>query len=139
VGATLQPGRSLDQYLEIVVGQDATFAWHHLQVWAEAYEARFEIPGVGNADTMAYYVEAKYKFTPQFFGALRWNQQLYAQMDVPAGTDGTWSRNVSRVDVGPCYRLTPHAEVKLQFSLERQSADMGAWSTLSAVQFTVRF
>jgi hypothetical protein len=137
--ATLMPGRSLDQYLEIVVGQDATFAWHHIQVWAEAYEARFEIPDVGNADTFAYYIEAKYKFTPQFFGALRWNQQLYAQLDVPAGTNGAWSRDTTRVDIGPCYRLTPHAEVKVQYSLERQSADTGQWSDLTAVQFTVRF
>ena len=59
-----------------VLGQDASFAWRHLQVWAEFYEARFQVPRVGDADTFAYYVEAKYKFTPQIFGALRWNQQL---------------------------------------------------------------
>jgi hypothetical protein len=136
---TLPPGRSLDQYLEVVFGQDATFAWHHVQVWAEAYEARFEIPGVGNADTLAYYVEAKYKFTPQFFGALRWNQQVFAAMPVPAGSDGSWSRNVTRVDIGPCYRLTPHAEVKVQYSIEHQGADTSPWSELAAVQLTVRF
>jgi hypothetical protein len=45
--------------------------------WAEFYEARFEVPNVGDADTFAYYVEAKYKFTPQLFGAVRWNQQLF--------------------------------------------------------------
>ena len=32
---------------------------------------------MGNADTFAYYLEGKYKFTPQFFAALRWNQQLF--------------------------------------------------------------
>jgi hypothetical protein len=137
--STLLPGRGLDSYLEIVVGQDVSFAWHHLQVWAEAYEARFEIPGVGNADTQAYYVEAKYKFTPQFFGALRWNQQFFSSLPLPAGASERWSRDVSRIDIGPGYRLTPHTQVKLQFSVERQDADLRAWSDLVAVQFTARF
>jgi len=138
-GAVLPAGRGLDQYLEIVVGQDASFAWHHLQLWAEAYEARFEIPGVGNADTVAYYVEAKYKFTPQLYGAVRWNQQVYAPLSVPGGEDGRWSRDVSRLDLGPGYRLTAHLQLKLQVSIERQEADLGAWSELTAVQLTLRF
>ena len=138
-GPTLAPGRGLDQYLEIVVGQDASFAWHHLQVWAEVYEARFEIPEVGNADTQAYYVEAKYKFTPQFFGALRWNQQLFSNLPNPSAAPAPWSRNVERIDFGPGYRLTPHMQVKLQYSLEHQDADSQNWGDLIAVQFTLRF
>ena len=137
--ATLPAGLGLDRYLEVVLGQDASFAWHHVQVWAEAYEAQFEIPGVGNADTQAYYVEAKYKFTPQFFGALRWNQQFFSSLPLPVGGAGAWSRDVTRVDVGPGYRISPHSQVKLQFSLERQDADVGAWSQLVAIQFTTRF
>ncbi len=136
---TLLPGRGLDNYLEIVLGQDVSFAWHHVQVWAEAYEARFEIPGVGDADTEAYYVETKYKFTPQFFGALRWNQQFFNSLPAGLGNGGTWSRNVSRIDIGPGYRPTAHTQVKLQFSLERQDADIGVWSELVAVQLTAHF
>jgi hypothetical protein len=136
---TLLPGRGLDNYLEIVFGQDVTYAWHHLQVWAEAYEARFEIPGVGNADTEAYYVETKYKFTPQFFGALRWNQQFFSTLPFSPGVGARWSRNVTRVDIGPGYRLTPHTQIKLQCSVERQDADLRPWSDLVAVQFTARF
>jgi len=137
--STLMPGRSLDSYLEIVLGQDVSFAWHHVQVWAEAYEARFEIPGVGNADTQAYYVEAKYKFTPQFFGALRWNQQFFSALPLPDRASARWSRDVSRIDIGPGYRLTPHTQIKLQFSVERQDADIEPWSEIVAVQFTTRF
>ena len=74
---TLPRGRDIGDFRELVLGQDASFAWHHLQVWAEFYEARFEVPRVGDADTFAYYFEAKYKFTPQLFGALRWNQQIF--------------------------------------------------------------
>ena len=47
----------------------------------------FQVPRVGDADTFAYYLEGKYKFTPQLFGALRWNQQLFAT--VPDGLGGS--------------------------------------------------
>ena len=137
--ASLPPGRALGQYREIVLGQDVSFAWHHAQVWAEVYEARFEIPGVGNADTMAYYVEAKYKLSPQCFMALRWNQQLFSSVEAAGGRSAPWSRNVWRVDLGPGYRMTPHTQVKLQYSLERQDADSGSWSSLTAIQFSARF
>src|SRR6476659_6182443 len=70
--SSLPAGRDISDYREFVLGQDVSFAWHHLQLWAEFYEARFEVPNVGDADTFAYYVEAKYKFTPQLFGAVRW-------------------------------------------------------------------
>lgn len=137
--ATLPPGRSLGDYQEVVFGQDVSFAWHHVQLWAEAYEADFRIPGVGNADTQAYYVEAKYKFAPQFFGALRWNQQFFSDIPVPGLGSRRWSRDVSRVDIGPAYRPTAHTQVKVQYSVERQEADRGSWSELLAVQFTTRF
>jgi hypothetical protein len=136
---TLAPGRGFGQYLEVVLGQDVGFAWHHLQVWAEVYEARFEIPEVGNAFTQAYYVEAKYKFTPQFFGALRWNQEIFADMTDAAGLSVPWGRNVERIDVGPGYRITPHVQVKIQYSLEHQAADSSEWGQMTAVQLTARF
>ncbi len=110
---TLPPGRDIGDYREFVLGQDAGFAWRHLQVWVEFYEARFEVPRVGNADTFAYYVEAKYKFTPQFFGAIRWNQQLFGAVSNPdsgsvrpaRGTTITWSLlNLQRgFKVHPCF------------------------------------
>jgi len=137
-GPTVAPGAGLGRYLEVVLGQDMGFAWHHVQIWAEVYEARFEIPGVGNADTEAYYLEAKYKFTPQLFGAVRWNQQLFSNLP-NSSSAGRWGRNVERIDFGPGYRLTPHMQVKLQYSLEHQDADSQNWGDLLAVQFTARF
>jgi hypothetical protein len=137
--AVLAPGRTLDQYLEVVLGQDVSYAWHHFQVWAEVYEAAFKIPGLGDARTQAYYIEAKYKFTPQLFGAVRWNQQIFAPFATAAGSTAEWSRNVWRIDAGPCYRLTPHMQLKLQYSEEYQQAASKNWGGLLAVQFTTRF
>ncbi|PYL45821.1 MAG: hypothetical protein DMF40_14465 [Verrucomicrobia bacterium] len=136
---TLPPGRDIGDYRELVVGQDASFAWHHLQVWAEVYEARFEVARVGNADTLAYYLEAKYKFTPQFFGALRWNQQLFSKVDVGGGETIRWGHDLGRVDIAAGYRFTSYTQLKLQYSFQQQTSGPHDNNHLFAAQLTVRF
>ncbi|MEA3213657.1 MAG: hypothetical protein QOE70_6714 [Chthoniobacter sp.] len=135
---TLPPGRGIGDYHEQVLAQDLSFEWHHLQIWAEFYEARFEVPNVGNADTFAYYVEAKYKLTPQLFGALRWNQQIFGK--VP-DEDGPlkWGNDLWRIDAALGYRFTPHTQLKLQYSLQHEDNAERDLSSLFAAQFTLRF
>ena len=136
---TLPPGRNIDDYREFVLGQDASFAWHHLQVWAEFYEARFEVPHVGNADTFAYYIEAKYKFTPQLFGAIRWNQQLFDTVNDGFGHNVQWSPDLGRIDIAATYRFTPHTQIKLQYDYQHETTGEGVDNHLFAAQFTIRF
>jgi hypothetical protein len=136
---TLAPGTSLGDYREIVVGQDVSYAWHYFQFWAEAYEAHFQIPRVGDARTFAYYLEAKYKFTPQFFGAVRWNQQLYGRIGNGDGTSVRWGENTWRIDLGPSYRFTSHSELKLQYSLQSGSTGTNGLAQIFATQFVLRF
>jgi hypothetical protein len=136
---TLAPGRKLADYREVVWGQDLGFAWHHFQFWAEVYEASFAIPGVGQADTTAYYLEANYKFTPQFSGAVRWNQQLFGHVADSTGRPVRWGQNVWRVDVAPNYRFTSHTEVKLQYSLQSDDTSPHRVTQLVAGQFVLRF
>src|SRR5438552_4151201 len=136
---TLPSGRDLDDYREFVLGQDASFAWHHLQVWVEFYEARFEVPSVGDADTFAYYVEAKYKFTPQFFGAIRWNQQLFGAFNDGYGHNVQWSPDLGRIDIAVTYRFTPHVQLKLQYDFQHETTGEREDNHLFAAQFTIRF
>ena len=138
-GTGLPPGHSLSDYREIVLGQDIAFAWHHWELWAEVFEARFEIPEVGNADSLAYYIEAKYKFTPQLFGALRWNQHLFGTLPDGAGGSDKWGGDIWRTDVALGYRFTAHTQLKMQYSVERRTADIAGYGHTFAAQFTIRF
>jgi len=135
----LPAGRGLGSYRENLLGQDIGFAWHHWQVWAELFETRFEIPRVGNADTAAYYVETKYKLTPQLFLAARWNEQLFAKFPDGAGGQVPWGADVWRIDVAVGYRLTPHAQLKLQYSAQHEQLESGGTGNLIAVQFVLKF
>lgn len=136
---TLPSGRGIGDYPEYVLGQDIRFAWHHWQLWAEVYEARFEVPRVGKAGTLAYYLEAKYKFTPQLFGALRWNQQLFGTVPDGQGGRAPWGHDLWRIDTALGYRFTAHTQLKLQYSLQHEESGPRDFGNLFAAQFTLRF
>ena len=136
---TIAPGFRLGDYRENVLGQDISFAWHHLQIWAEAYETRFENPEVSDAETFAYYTEVKYKFTPQFFGAVRWNQQWFGTVATTPGVQEHWGRDTWRIDFAPTYRFTPHTQLKAQYSFQHESNGSRQYIHIFAAQFTLRF
>jgi len=138
-GPMLPKGRSIGDYRELLLGQDISFAWHHVQLWAEFYEVRFEVPNVGHADTFAYYLEGKYKFTPQLFGALRWNQQLFATVSDGYGGEAQWGHDLWRIDAALGYRLTAHMQLKLQYSFQGENSSSEDSGHSFAAQFTVRF
>src|SRR6186997_1404670 len=53
---------------------------------------------LGSVETFAYYLEAKYKITPQLFAALRWNQQLYGEIRNSEGGSVRWGNDLWRID-----------------------------------------
>ena len=127
------------EYRQYLLGQEVSYARGHLQVWAEAFESRFQIPQLGNADVFAYYVEMKYKFTPQLFGALRWNQEFFDSGTDPMGQPIAHGHDVSRIDAAVGYRFTAHTQLKLQYSLAHGDFVSDKVNGTFAAQFTVRF
>ena len=89
--------------------------------------------------TTSWYAEAKYKFTPQFFAAVRWNQQTFGDVIDGIGDPIRWDYNTWRLDFAPTYRLTPHAQLKLQYSVQPDDLGGHAYQHTVAAQFTVRF
>ena len=135
---TLPAGRDIGDYQQHVLGHDISFEWHHLQLWSEILVARFEVPTVGNADTLAWFIEAKYKFTPQLFGALRWNQQRFSDISYD-GEDIAWGRDIWRIDAALGYRFTANTQFKVQGSLQSERWADSNYEPMFAAQFTVRF
>jgi hypothetical protein len=134
---TLPAGCGIGDYRELVLAQDVSFAWHHLQLWAEFYEARFQVPRIGNADTLSYYFEAKYKITSQLFGALRWNQQLFGTVR-DEDSRAKWGNDISRIDAALGYRFTDYLQAKIQYSFSRQET-IREGEHLFAGQITAKF
>ena len=137
--ASLPAGRGLDDYRESLLAEDISYEWHHLQIWAEAHEARFEVPLVGDADVFGYFFEAKYKFLPQLFGAIRWNQQLYGKVPDGSGGEIPWGHDAWRIDTAVAYRFTSHLQLKVQYDLEHDDNARHGFGHLFGAQLTVRF
>lgn len=137
--STLPPGRGIGDFHQRVFTQDVSFAWHHLQLWAEVHEACFELPRLGDAETFGYFLEAKYKFTPQLFGAVRWNQQFFDE--VPNGLGGRvpWAHDVSRFQTALTYRFTAHSQLKVEHYIQHEERVARAISHVFAAQWTLRF
>lgn len=135
----LPAGRSVGDYNQLTVGPDVSFAWHHLQLWAEAFASRFEVPNVGDAETVAYYIEGKYKLTTRWFTALRWNQQLYDKIPNGAGSEERWDRDLWRSDLAVGYRHNRHWQGKLQYSYSHQNGPFQQGEQMVAAQLTLKF
>ncbi|MBL9199606.1 MAG: hypothetical protein JNL39_03825 [Opitutaceae bacterium] len=139
VAKSLPAGRTRGDYRQRMFGADLCFAWRHLQVWAEYFDAYFDVPRVGKVRSNSGYVEGKYKFTAQLYGALRLNAQGFSRIVIAPGVAERWARDIRRVDVVVGYRFTAHTDAKLQASVE-DHRDLAKRANLNgAAQFNVRF
>ncbi len=136
---SLPSGKGLSDYDQFTVGYDLSYAHAHWQFWSEVFLSRFEVPNVGNADLLAYYVEAKYKITSGLYAAARWNQTFYATIDNGLGGQEPWGNDMYRIDFALGYRFTRHLQTKLQYSFGHRQAELQQGEQLVAAQVTVKF
>ena len=132
-------GKSLGDFNQTTVGSDLSYAWHHWQFWAEAMASRFEVPNVGDAETIAYYLETKYKITPRVFGALRWNQQFFDKVPDAADVLQRWDRDQWRIEAALGYRFDRNLQAKLQYGYSHQKGTLQQGEQQVAAQITVKF
>ena len=137
--ASLPLGTEIGDYRLRVLGQDISYSHGHWQLWAEIYEARFEVPYAGDADSIGYYLEAKYKFSPALFGALRWNQQMFSDIPDGNGNSVPWANDIWRIDAALTYRFTPQTQFKVQYSYQEEKGHDNTNAHTLAAQVTVKF
>jgi hypothetical protein len=138
--STLPSGRGLGDYRQLTLGQDIAYAHGHWQVWAEAFESRFQVPNVGDADTFVYYVEARYQLCTELWAGVRWNQQLFGKIPDGFGGEQVWGNNLWRTDLVLGCRLNEHFQAKVQYSYGREHDPGGERGVqVGAVQITTKF
>ena len=138
-GADLPPGQSIRDYDQITFGYDLSYAWHRWQLWGEVFVSRFEVPNVGNANVLTYYLEAKYKITSGLFAAARWNQQFFGTVNNGASGQEGWGNDIYRIDLALGYRFNRHLQGKIQYSFNHRDASLQQGEQLVAAQVTLRF
>jgi hypothetical protein len=136
---TLPTASDLQDFDQITVGVDVTYAWRHLQVWAEAMASEYEVPRVGDAEMIGYYLEARYKLTPKLYGALRWNQQFFGDVPDGAGGEERWDHDAWKAEAALGYRWTRHFQTKIQYGYCHQDWHFQQGEQTFAVQATLKF
>ena len=135
----LPVGKSIGDYNQFTFGYDVSYSFKRWQLWGEVFLTRFEVPNVGNADLVAYYVEAKYKITTRLYAAARWNQELFGTISDGAGGQQPWGNDMHRIDLALGYRFTRHLQSKLQYSLGHRQGSLQQGEQLLAGQVTLKF
>ncbi len=135
----LPPGKTISDYNQFTLGYDISYALRRWQWWGEVFLSRFEVPNVGNADLVAYYLEAKYKITSGLFAAARWNQELFGTINDGVGGQEPWGNDMYRIDVALGYRFTRHLQSKIQYSFGHRHAALQQGEQLVAAQVTLKF
>jgi hypothetical protein len=134
----LPAGSSLSDFDQITTGGDAAWSWHAWQVSGEFIYSRFQVPNVGNADTFSWYIQTQYQVTPQLAAAIRWNQQVYNQVNTATGPQD-WDNNQVRLDLALNYKWNEYILTKLEYSWQHQDASFQNGQQLVALQLIVRF
>ena len=137
--AALPNGKRIGDYNQFTFDYDVSYALGRWQFWGEVFLTRFEVPNVGNADTIAYYAETKYKVTSGLYAAARWNQQFFGTVNNGFGVEETWANDMYRIDLALGYRFTRHLQAKLQYSFGHRNAVLQQGEQLLAGQVTVKF
>ena len=135
---TIPPGSRPADYREVLWGQDFSYEWHHFQLWAELFEASFEMPRLGTARTIAGYVEMRYKLSPRISAALRLNRQVFSTIE-NAGVTTPTGTNMNRVDLAMAFCCTSHSHLKLQVSAKQAAGELGHPHCVYAMQYILRF
>jgi hypothetical protein len=122
-----------------VVGADVSWASGPLQIWAEAAWSQWQIPNLGPADAWTYFVESKWKISPEVWLAGRWNQQLYGEFDAVGGGTTSWGNDTWRIDACVGLRLDRFMQFKVQYSYLDQVGFDQQSPNLFAIQLVMEF
>ena len=78
----------------------------------------WDVPNVnGDVRALGYYLEAKYKFFPGFYGAARWGQILFNEISDGAGGEANWDRDAWRIDFCVGHFFCVNLLAKVQYEI----------------------
>jgi len=133
------PGTDIDDFDQTTLAVDGAWSWRHWEVWAELFLSRFEVPNAGDADTLAYYLEARYGLTPDWALAGRWNQQLFDEKADSSGGRGNWDRDTWRVDAAVTRQFGRHWQLRIQYSYTLKDGPLQQGEQAPSLQLTLKF
>ncbi len=131
-------GTDREDYDQSLVVFDLRYEWKKLQLFAELFLNEYEVPNAGDARSLAYYVEARYKLSVRWYAAARWGQTFHEKISTTLG-DLDWDEDQHRAELGLGYRINQHLQLKAQYAHTSQDENFQSVEHLIAFQATLRF
>ncbi|OGT84329.1 MAG: hypothetical protein A3H91_18065 [Gammaproteobacteria bacterium RIFCSPLOWO2_02_FULL_61_13] len=135
----LPPGRSMGDFDQTTLIFDAAWSRRHWEVWAELFLSRFEVPNTEDADTLAYYIEAKYGLSPKWSLAARWNQQVFNEITNALGGESHWDRDTWRMDSALSHQFSRHWQARMQYSYTHKNGPLQQGEQTLSAQLSLKF
>lgn len=132
-------GYNRSDYQQEVVMIDISYAHRHLQIWGEWALARYDLPMMQRLYSHAYFIEARYRLTPRFSAAVRWNQQFFSTIHQYAVPVGKWGLETERIDISATYRLSAYTKIQAEMSGYSRSPSTNREQLVFATRVTLRF
>ncbi|MEQ1852866.1 MAG: hypothetical protein ABMA01_14905, partial [Chthoniobacteraceae bacterium] len=133
---TLLPGEERSDFSHTVVGGDVRWSHHQFQVLGEVMASRFATSSAGNQDSLAYYLEGRWKVNSTIFLATRWAQQWNDDFAPEAGGGiRGYTREIWRATAAAGFRVTENVLVKAEYSYNGADAKENVF----ALGFGLRF
>jgi hypothetical protein len=114
---TLLPGEDRSDFSSTVIGADLRWSHHQFQVLGEMLASRSRTTTAGDLDSLAYYLEGRWKVNGTLFVAARWAQQWNDDF-IPAGPGGIrgYTREIWRATAVAGFRVSENVLVKTEYS-----------------------
>lgn len=112
--ATTYPGSQTD-YDQSLIGFDAEYSRGKAILFSEGYISSFEAPLIEeDLTTGGAYVEGRYDFLPDWFGAVRAGTMLFSQVKVPGspGLKTGWDDDLIRLESSLTYRIAREIQIR---------------------------
>ncbi|MFO0893645.1 MAG: hypothetical protein U0574_01650 [Phycisphaerales bacterium] len=121
-----------------VLGADVSWAHGPFEVWSEMAFSTWTTPTQGALTSFSWFVEGRWKLTPELWLAGRFNQQVYDDIASPFGQT-PWANDVWRAEAGIGMKLGRFILLKAQYSRAEEQGPVRQGQDLGAFQLVILF
>lgn len=138
-GDSIPRGRAYSSYTNGGIGYEFYGVYRYLEINSESYYAYWQHPYLPTLKVTSGYLESKFKFTPGWYVAGRFD--FFEPLKVPTetGAHERWDYPVHRFEIGLGFHPTRQALLKLVGQFNRVSQEEELNDDLYALQLSISF
>lgn len=136
-------GTDQDRFDQTLLGLDLEYSIGHLQLFAEIWWSRWEVPNVTDDPVaITWYIEGRYKLSgilPGLYVCARVGQIFASEIDRPSGGDATWERTSWRAELGAGWFFYVNLLLKAQYEVNHTNGPNDPRDNMASFSLSLSF